>query len=140
MAHQGQLPVCPDGSSKNTPLLPEQVHHKVVLTWNPSVPSGRPGNNPLGYCLYRSQQQIFVKELKRCKDCEQVTPRPLIGTGCVDPVVEDGKTYYYVAIAINPGNQTSEFSNQTIAAIPPVKESLGGPSSLPSCREPDGSQ
>jgi hypothetical protein len=114
------------------------VHHKVVLSWNPSVSAGQPGNDPVGYCLYRSKQQILAKKLKDCKDCEQVTHQPIIGTGCVDNLVKDGQTYFYVAIAINPGERTSEFSNQTMAVIPPDKESLGKPSSYPLCREPPG--
>jgi hypothetical protein len=133
--HKGGLPGCPDGISGGSPLPAAAVHHKVVLSWNPSVSAGHPGNDPVGYCLYRRKQQILAKKLRDCKDCEQVTPKPIIGTGCVDNLVKDGQTYFYVAITINPGEQTSEFSNQTMAVIPPDKESLGRPSSYPLCRE-----
>ena len=134
-AQQARLPLCPHGHSESTPIPPNAMHHKVVLTWDPSASAGRPGNIPVGYCLYRTKQQILVKTLKDCKDCEQVSPKAILGTGCVDPIVQDGKTYFYVALTINPGDEKSNFSSQAMAVIPPDKESHGRPSSLPSCRE-----
>jgi hypothetical protein len=134
MAHTPQLPDCPSGKQQSSPPPAAENHHKVVLSWNASTSAGRSGN-PVGYCLYRSNQQIFAKELKDCKDCELVTPKPIVGTGCVDPVVQDGKTYYYVAIT-RIGQDSSKFSSQTIAVIPPDPKPLGGPSSYPLCRQP----
>jgi hypothetical protein len=132
------LPACPDGNSVSSPPPAAEMHHKVTLSWTPSTSAGLPGNDPVGYCVYRSEQQISVKRLKDCKDCEQVSPVPITGTGCVDNLVKDGKAYFYVAITVNPGKQTSDFSNQTMAVIPPDRASRGGPSSYPSCRETEG--
>ena len=137
---QASLPLCPPGLSEGTSIAANEMHHKVVLTWNPPVSAGHAGNQAIGYCLYRTRQQILVKKLRDCTDCERVTPKPIIGTGCVDPIVQDGKTYFYAALTINPENERSDFSNQTIVVIPPNKESDRRPTSLPSCREQPGSR
>jgi hypothetical protein len=131
----GGLPQCPDGNAVSNPPPAAAMHHRVALSWNASTSAGHPGYDPVGYCIYRSEHQISVKRLKDCKDCEQVSPVPIISTGCVDNLVKDGKTYFYVAITINPGKQISDFSNQTMAIIPPDKASIGSPSLYPSCRE-----
>lgn len=136
----GGLPPCPDGNAVSSPPPAAAMHHKVALSWNASTSAGHPGNDPVGYCIYRSEQQISVKRLKDCKTCEQVSPMPILGTGCVDDLVKDEKAYFYVAITINTGKQISDFSNQTMAVIPPDKATIGSPSSFRSCRETKGTE
>lgn len=131
----GGLPQCPAGNAVSSPPPAAAMHHKVALSWNASTSAGQPGNDPVGYCIYRSEQQISVKKLKDCKDCEQVSSAPILDTGCVDDGVRDGKAYFYVAITIDTGKQVSDFSNQVMAVIPPDKAGVGSPTSLPSCRE-----
>lgn len=136
----GGLPQCPPGKPVSSPPRAAAMHHKVVLSWNASTSAGQPGNNAVGYCIYRSEQQISVKNLKDCNSCEQVSPAPILDTGCVDDGVRDGKAYFYVAITIDTGKQVSDFSNQVMAVIPPDKASVGSPTSLPSCREAAGTR
>jgi hypothetical protein len=136
----GGLPQCPDGNAPSSPPPAAAMHHKVTLSWNASTSAGHPGNDPVGYCIYRSEQQISVKRLKDCKSCEQVSPIPIVGTGCVDDLVKDEKAYFYVALTINARKQISEFSNQTIAVIPPDTAMIGRPSSFRSCRKTEGTE
>lgn len=91
-------------------------HHKVFLSWNSgSQPSRRTG--PIdGYCVYRSKDPKAAQQTA-CAQCERVSPVAVLGTGCVDDVVEDGATYYYVVTALK-GNLMSAPSNETEALIP----------------------
>lgn len=92
-------------------------HHKVFLSWNPS--SQAPGvTGPIdGYCIYRSKDPNAAKQNAACADCERVTPVAVSSTACVDDVVENGATYYYVVTALK-GNLMSASSNETRALIP----------------------
>jgi len=130
-------PVCPAGGLAPLQPLPSRTgHHKVTLTWNASSPSHNPDSTVVGYCLYRSKKKNMAKKSTTCVDCERVNTAPIIGTGCVDDLVEDGATYYYVATAIARGGQLSSPSNEIIVAIPPSKQSSGSMAtgSYPLCR------
>lgn len=117
------LPACPPAVLQPLQAPSHTGHHKVILTWNASAPLPGPDGKPVGYCLYRSQQPNAAKQNPRCNDCEQVNPTPVVGTACVDDLVLDGATYYYVVTAINANQIISSSSNETIAAIPPGNQS-----------------
>ena len=134
------LPPCP---SAPIPMLQASVpatgHHKVFLTWNASTSSGQPGTSTIGYCLYRSQKKGNAKKFPKCPDCEQVNLRPVLSLRCVDDLVKDRTTYYYVAIAINSGNGISSATSEAIAKIPVAEQQNAAPpdaTSYPACRAP----
>jgi len=95
-------------------------HHKVFLTWIGSAHSDDPNQNPVAYCLYRSKKQQAAKEKPTCEQCEQVNsiPIPVTCTRCVDGLVENNVTYYYVVTAINENGILSSTSNEATAEIP----------------------
>ena len=132
------LPPCP-----STPVTKLQAsasatgHHKVFLTWNASTSSGQLGASTIGYCLYRSQKKGNAKKFPKCPDCEQVNLRPVLSARCVDDLVRDQTTYYYVAIAINSGNVISSTTNEAVAKIPVAGQQNAAPpdaTSYPLCR------
>ena len=140
-----KLPLCPEAGV--SPLHTSKVsrHHKVTLTWKASVLSKQAISNPVGYCLYRSERQGLAKMAMaipnvRCGGCEQVNRVPIAGTGCVDDLVKDNETYYYVVTAITGSGQTSSSSDEAIVEIPRRKRGATVPSAYPSCRTPDLSQ
>jgi hypothetical protein len=119
-------------------LQPSAVtgHHKVILSWNASAPSPHPEDNAVGYCLYRSKKQKVAKKNATCSDCEQINFIPVVGTACVDDLVQDGALYYYVVTAINAKGIPSSSSNETPAQIPASQQSANSTSgaSSPFCR------
>jgi hypothetical protein len=121
-------------------------HHKVILSWKASVPSIHQEDSAVGYCLYRSTTKNVAdknatKEF-RCSGCEQINFIPVASTGCIDNLVQDATTYYYVATAISRGETLSTASNETSAEIPPGPQSINPSivSSYSLCREPAGSK
>lgn len=136
------LPLCPDAGV--APLIPSSHtgHHKVILSWEASVPSSAFESKAVGYCLYRSKSQKLAKQNPTCNHCERINSRPIIATGCVDDLVEDGADYYYVVAAIGASGTISSSSNETAARIPRTKESSKSvpASSHPACREPAAQQ
>jgi hypothetical protein len=136
------LPPCPSAGLPILQSSSQTGHHKVILTWNASAASADPEGKVVGYCLYRSQTQLAAKQNPRCSNCEQINSTPIVGTGCVDDLVLDSATYYYVATSINAKGNISISSNETTAPIPPGNKPPGSVpvSSLPSCRAPTASQ
>ena len=70
--------------------------------------------------------------------CEQVNVVPVRGTRCVDELVKDNTTYYYVAIAIT-STGTSTTSEEAIAEVPAAGKRNPPPpdaDSYPACRVP----
>jgi hypothetical protein len=130
------LPPCPPAGLQ--PLQPsaQTGHHKVILTWNASVPGPGPNGKAVGYCLYRSQKQGAAKQNPICSACEQINPKPVVGIGCVDDLVLENATYYYVVTAINANKKISASSNETLAPIPLGKQSANPmpANSYPLCR------
>jgi hypothetical protein len=118
-------PLCPAAGS---PMLlhsaPGVGHHRVVLSWSGAAPSPRPQDSAVGYCLYRSTKKHAAEKNATCPDCEQVNGIPMTAVGCVDDVVKDGTTYYYVVAAINPEGQLSLPSKEIVAAIPAGRGNL----------------
>jgi hypothetical protein len=113
-------------------------HHTVVLSWNASTPSPGPQDSAVGYCLYRSEKKGAAKQNANCRDCEQVNRVPIAAIRCVDDVVKNGATYYYVVTAINAKGKLSLPSNEVVAAVPAGKQSLNSAStgSFSVCRGP----
>ena len=137
------LPPCPSAS---IPMLqasaPGTGHHRVFLTWNASTSSRQPGSSTIGYCLYRSQKKGNAEKFPKCPDCEQVNLRPVKSARCVDDLVKDQTTYYYVAISINSGNSISSPTDEAIAQIPVAGRQNAAPpdaTSYPACRAPASS-
>jgi hypothetical protein len=135
-------PACPPGGLAALRPSPNTGHHKVTLTWHASAPAANSDSLAVGYCLYRSKTQNAAKHNPRCGDCEQINSTPIVGTGCVDHLVEDAAAYYYVVTAINGKGEISSSSNETPAQVPANK---GAPSSIlgnsyPLCRATTASQ
>jgi hypothetical protein len=122
VAAQSALPSCP--SAGLVPIRRSQRgtgHHKVVLSWNASSDSADAKSIAVGYCLYRSNKQYAAKQNPTCSDCEQINRIPVTSTNCVDDLVEDNVTYYYVVTAINARGKISSASNEVPAPIPAGK-------------------
>jgi hypothetical protein len=132
---------CPAAGVPALQASPQTGHHKVTLSWNASPPSPDPERKAVGYCLYRSGKQNAAKQNPTCSDCEQINSIPIAGIGCIDDLVKDGATYYYVVTAINARGRTSSASNETTAQIPPTKRANDSVSlaSYPLCRATTGS-
>jgi hypothetical protein len=143
------LPPCPPGDFPSPERgSPHTVDHRVVLSWNASVPRRNLKNEDIGYCLYRSKNHAVRKKQKDkgshksekkfpCEECEQVNGFPVRETSCVDDIVEGDTLYYYVAIAVDK-NGVSGFSNQAPAKIPGKGEPPASQSSdYTSCRAHD---
>jgi hypothetical protein len=98
---------------------PSVGHHKIFLKWNPSSSASQFGPNGLAYCLYRTQAAGTAKNCPtKYAKCEQVNVEPVRGTRCVDDLVKDTTTYYYVALAITSANGKSTTSEEAIAQVP----------------------
>lgn len=132
-------PLCPEAGIPAPHKSSARSNHKVTLTWKTSVPGKPGGSEPVGYCLYRSKKQGLAKMAMaipnaHCGGCEQVNRIPIAGTGCVDELVEDNATYYYVVTAIASSGLTSSSSDETIAIVPRHKHAGAVPPTYPSCR------
>jgi hypothetical protein len=135
------LPPCPDAPyAKLNDNNPTTGHHRVFLTWNASLSASGSDPNVLGYCLYRTQTAGKAKDCPtKYPKCEQVNAVPIRGTRCVDELVKDNTTYYYVAIGINSANAISTTSEEAIAEVPAagkLNPPPPGAHSYPACRVP----
>jgi hypothetical protein len=129
---------CPPAGSH--PAASIKGHHKVTLTWN-----ARPGGNIEGYCLYRGTKKHVAKNKKpktpfTCAGCEQINVIPVVSTGCVDDLVKDGSTYYYVATALDAHQGLSPASNEVRAEIRGPASSHSDASPYGLCRGPEAPQ
>ena len=130
-------PACPAaGIAPLKRSQPGTGDHRVILVWNASAPSSNPDSTAVGYCLYRSQKKKVAKKNPTCSECEQINSIPVVGTTCVDDLVQDGATYFYVATAISRSGQLSSSSNEITVLIPRSRQSAALPSaaSPPFCR------
>lgn len=110
-------PGCRRGAGKNSPdstAAPSpspSVSHSVELTWNPSV-----SKRVESYHVYRGSQSRgpYAPIGKTSKDKPNFT----------DTDVQPGRTYFYVATAVNPRNTVNQkqiesaYSNEARADIP----------------------
>ena len=132
------LPSCPPaGLAPTEPSQPGTGHHTVTLSWNASPQSGNAENNAVGYCLYRSRKENSARQTPTCTDCEQINKVPVTGTTCVDSLVLDSTTYYYVVVGINAQGKISSSSSEALAPIPSANQPYTPTSSSapPACRE-----
>jgi len=136
-------PTCPPAG-----ILPLQLstpgtgHHRVTLTWNASS-LGKAGGKAVGYCLYRSKTEHAAKKNPKCKRCESVNQVPVTSLSCVDDVVQDGATYYYVVTGISSASRISSSSNEIPAPIPTgdqIRPASSVSSTAPLCREASAAQ
>jgi hypothetical protein len=129
-------PTCPPGGILPLrPGSPGTGDHTVTLWWNASVSPPHSESGAVGYCLYRSRKQSAARKNPTCATCERVNAVPVASLSCVDNVVEDGVTYYYVVIAINSASMISSSSNEVKVPIRRSREekSTSG-NSPPLCR------
>jgi len=138
LALSDSIPHCPPAGAPILQPSPLTGHHRVILSWNASSPSSRPENNAVGYCLYRSVTRNTAKTNPVCSVCEQINSVPVTGTGCVDDLVKDEATYYYVVTAISAKGMLSSSSNELPVPIPSSnqKGSSRPVGNYPSCRAP----
>jgi hypothetical protein len=136
-------PMCPPAG-----LLPLQTstpgtgHHRVTLTWDASSLS-KTGGKAVGYCLYRSKAEHAAKKNPNCKRCESVNQVPVTSLSCVDDVVQDNTTYYYVVTGISSASRISSSSNEISAPIPAgdqIRPASSVSSPAPLCREASAAQ
>ena len=85
--------------------VPAPIPHNVTLRWGSSTSS-----NIAGYNVYRADVAggAYAK----------VNASPVSTTSYVDSAVTSGRTYYYVATAVDGNNRESTYSSQAIAAVP----------------------
>jgi fibronectin type 3 domain-containing protein len=83
--------------------IPAPVPHSVALNWNAS-------SNAAGYNVYRADVAggAYAK----------VNAALVSTTSYVDSSVASGRTYYYVATAVDSNNSESAYSSQAIAVVP----------------------
>jgi len=142
VAAEPTLPVCPSAGPAAPYPSPERTgHHKVILSWNASVPPVKSESKTVGYCVYRSKKENVARQSlaqpnSKCPECEQINSTAIAGTGCMDDPVEDSETYHYVVVAIDAQGNTSSGSDEVPAQIPPGQEntSFASASSYPRCR------
>ena len=134
---QGANAICPPAGIAAAQPAPKRTgHHKVSLSWNPGSQAAGATGSIDGYCIYRSKDAEAVHPNAACTACERVTAVAVSDTTCVDDIVEDGATYYYI-VTVLKGNLMSGPSNEARASIPGDSKSyLPRPKSLPSlfCR------
>ncbi len=99
------------------PGSPGTGDHTVTLSWNASMPPANSEGGAVGYCLYRSKKQSAAHKNPTCATCERVNAVPVASLSCIDNLVEDGVTYYYVVTAINPSSKISSSSNEVKVPI-----------------------
>jgi hypothetical protein len=129
------LPACPAVNILSAPSRHYSSRRKVILSWNASAPAQKPQDAVVGYCLYRSKMQDAAHLQPTCNQCEQINRVPVNGISCVDDLVEDKATYYYVVTAVNSQGTASKPSNEASAQIlDPKKPAANDAGTVPSCR------
>ncbi len=129
-------PTCPPaGLLSVQPKSSGTGDHTVTLSWNASVAPPHSKDDAVGYCIYRSQKQSAARKNPTCATCERVNAVPVASLSCVDNVVEDGVTYYYVVTAISPSSAISSASNEVKVPIHRGREEKSSSgTSPPLCR------
>lgn len=125
------LPLCPAGGVVPLHSSPDTGHHKVTLSWNASAISSSRSGDAVGYCLYRSKKPHAAKKNPTCTLCERINAVPVASLSCVDDLVEDSTTYYYVVTAINPTSRISSSSNEIAAPVPSARQANSEPGRSP---------
>jgi len=134
-------PPCPPAGLPPAQSSSATGHHKVILSWNASSPSPKAPSLAVGYCLYRSVTKDAPQKNPTCQQCEPVNKVAVMGTSCVDDLVADQTTYYYVVTAVDSHGNPSSPSNEAFAVIADQQTSPSGGNSPmpPACRAPSSS-
>jgi hypothetical protein len=84
---------------------PAPISRSITLSW-----AGSSSGSIQGYNLYRAEVAggAFTK----------LNASPIATTGFTDSNVASGRTYYYVATAVDTSNNESEYSNEATAPVP----------------------
>jgi hypothetical protein len=93
------------GMAEGTWSVFDKRHHSVTLHWDASTTS-----NVVGYNIYRGT--------KKGRHEKKLNSLPVNALVFIDTDVKSGKTYYYVARALNNAGNESVDSNETAATIP----------------------
>lgn len=125
------LPLCPAGGVVPLRSSTDTGHHKVTLSWNASAISSSQSGDAVGYCLYRSKKLHAAKKNPTCTLCERINLVPIASLSCVDDLVEDSTTYYYVVTAIDPASRISSSSNEIAAPVPSAHQPNSDPARSP---------
>jgi hypothetical protein len=108
------IPTAPNSSSGRPSSTNPTKRHKVTLSWNPTVPATNfPRDAIIGYNVYRTTTAGSSYD-----DKNKLNSTPLLGTKCVDMLVEPGRTYFYVTKAVSASGAVSGPSNEAKAVIP----------------------
>lgn len=108
--------------------LPVTAQHKVTLSWKASSPSADP---VFGYCLYKSQAKIDTNLGLACPQCEPLNSVPVKGTSCVDDIVTNGVTYYYIVRAVDARGNPSLWSNVVTVPVQSSNQTSAVPQDSP---------
>lgn len=101
-------------SSGQPSLQSRTMRHKVTLSWNPIAPATNLLRDAIiGYNVYRKTTAGSSYD-----DKNKLNSALLLGTKCVDTLVEAGQTYFYVTRAISASGAVSKPSNEAKAVIP----------------------
>jgi hypothetical protein len=86
-------------------VVPAPISRSITLSW-----AGSSSGGIQGYNLYRAEVAggTFTK----------LNASPMATTGFTDSNVASGRTYYYVATAVDTSDIESEYSNQATAPVP----------------------
>jgi hypothetical protein len=107
-------PAAPNSSAGQPSLPSPTMRHKVTLSWNPTAPVTNSSRDTIiGYNVYRKTTAGSSYD-----DKNKVNSAPLLGTKCVDILVEAGQTYFYVTKAISASGAVSSPSNEVKTVIP----------------------
>jgi fibronectin type 3 domain-containing protein len=87
-------------------LLAAAAQPRISLSWTPSTTPG-----VIGYNLYRGTTPGGPYPTR-------INAAPVQGTNHIDSTVQTGRTYYYVATALDAWGSESVFSNQAVATVP----------------------
>lgn len=103
-----EIPSCTAGKTRLQNEKPSV--HTVYLSWQAS-------SSPRvdGYNLYRYEESESYEEPEKPT---KINSDPITATNCIDSTVALGKTYYYVAKAVNKSGESVHFSNVATAPIP----------------------
>lgn len=109
---EGSIAAAPRaGSLADSPILISQIdrtsarpHHRVTLSWDPSIPTSAAGGDVIGYNVYRRTRRgsMYIK----------INSSLVLDTSYVDDSVDSGEIYYYETTAVNSSGIESRPSNR----------------------------
>jgi hypothetical protein len=114
---EGSITAAPRaGSLADSPFLISQIdrtsarqHHRVTLSWDPSIPTSAAGGDVIGYNVYR--------RTRRANMYSKLNGGLVLDTTYVDDSVDSGEIYYYETTAVNSSGIESRPSNRVRVKI-----------------------